>query len=285
MQGAAASPYSPTSAGGQLLPPYNPMTSPNTANSPRHAMPGMSPVAAGPGGATASYSAQPNGYPPAPHLDDTPLDPMDPSVAAYYGDMTDLEYEQSMMIMQQQLEMQQMQLRRMQQQRAMQRAQLTGQPGAGGHSPPGSAHRSGYELAPSQLSPNPASNNNSNHGGQPPRPGGLTRKAGNFPQGPTGYGAPPPQAPHNTRLPHQPPAKMTPPANASTTSAADPRGDLDANARKPKRTLSMTRPERTHSGLSALHMNSPDLPTTGDAQQDGELTLEEAFQMRAKERL
>ena len=43
------------------------------------------------------------------------------------GDMTDMEYEQSMMMMQQKLQMQQLQLQRMQQQRAMQQAALARQ--------------------------------------------------------------------------------------------------------------------------------------------------------------
>jgi hypothetical protein len=134
----------------------------------------------------------PPGPPPIATADPSTVDPMDPSVAAYYGDMTDLEYEQSMMIMQQQLEMQQMQLRRMQQQRAMQRAALESSSG------------------------------------------------------------------HNMT------ATVTPPSTATTTT----RETLeDVNARKPKRSLSMTKPERTNSGLSALN------PIATEA--DGELTLEE----------
>ena len=159
------------------------------------------PMAAMPIGPPTVHQPTPPVRPgPPPHLsgrDPAMMEPMDPSVAAFYGDMSDVEYEQSMMIMQQQLEMQQMQLRRMQQQRAMQRAAL-------------------------------------GQSGQPP---------------------------------------SAPVAAFDTALETSGRDAPDANARKPKRTLSMTKPERTHSGLSALRMDgNHELPTTAE---DGELTLEE----------
>ena len=223
------------------------------------AMPGAPPLHSPSGGQPAySYSGVPPAAPPL----EPPIDPMDPTVAAYYGDMSDMEYEQSMMIMQQQLEMQQMQLRRMQQQRAMQRAAM------------GTSSGGQQQQGQQQQQRNRGGNASSSKSG-------LTREIGNYPPGSgPSTGAPGyPAGNSNTRLPHQPPAKMSSPGthtNNTTSGSGNTHGREapDANARKPKRTLSMTRPERTHSGLSALRADmTHDLPAT--AENDNELTLEE----------
>ena len=185
---------SPAGGGHHMYPTMGPSPTqdPYSHHSPRGApragyySQGQSPIMAPPLTGSSGHGGQP-----------PPSDSMDPTVAAYYGDMTDLEYEQSMMIMQQQLEMQQMQLRRMQQQRAMQQQLLQSQRGSGG---------------------------SSSSSGQ----------------------APIPLLPHNTRVPNQPPAKMTGPPttqpnnNNNTNNSNGTMVMMDAAARKPKRTLSMT---------------------------------------------
>jgi len=92
--------------------------------------------------------------------------------------------------------------------------------------------------------------------------------------------APVPPLPHNTRVPNQPPAKMTGPpttqhsgSNSSNNNATSIMM-MDAAARKPKRTLSMTRPERTHSG-GLLRESHQGLHDHHSNNANGELTLEE----------
>jgi hypothetical protein len=203
--------------------------------------------------------------------------------------MTDLEYEQSMMIMQQQLEMQQMQLRRMQQQRALQRQSLPLESSGDGMSPDHEGHLRSYEApvpVPQGMPQDRAGPSLQRHPGY----NNHAQAQGNNNNG-LSYGTPQATAEtaptvaahhhnnhgpnHNTRVHAAGVAashhKMTSATGSTTMPSAAPREAPDANARKPKRTLSMTRPERTSSGLSGLQQQR----NNGAGNDNGELTLEE----------